>query len=172
MNVLQRYFKHRQSIIDQYVKGDMTKREYLAASLDAVMGLNIAPFKNIDTVEKGLFNYQYYNAMAKQAKGRSYRMDDYELKREQLDETDYYYQKKDSATSRVLTLLDYNDVHAYYIKVNSKALDGKLFEIVIEPYEMILHSANEGIRNKLAEAGVFNDTVKKSLIDGYINQKY
>ncbi len=172
MNKLHKFFRFRQSLIDQYVKGDMTKAEYLRRNLDAVLSLDIDPFKNIDTVDKGLFNYQYYNALAKDAKLKSYGTDNFGDKQDILDETYYYYSRKDAATARVLRLLDYKGVRAYYIAANSKYLNGKLFEIIIESHEMILHSANEAILNSLKEYGVFEDTVKKSLIDGYINQKY
>ena len=57
--------------IDQYLKGDMTKSEYLAQNFQAVLNLKDKPFKNVDSVDKGLFNYQFYNAMAKQAKSES-----------------------------------------------------------------------------------------------------
>ena len=67
MNALQKYFVYRQSLIDQYIKGDMSKREYLDRNFDAVLALNIKPFKNVDSVDKGLFNYQYYNG-----KGRTH----------------------------------------------------------------------------------------------------
>ena len=68
MNAIQKYFKYRQSLIDQYAKGDMTKREYLQKNYEAVVYGDIGPFRNMDTVEKALFNYQYYNALAKENK--------------------------------------------------------------------------------------------------------
>ena len=37
---------------------------------------------------------------------------------------------------------------------------------------MILHSTNEQILNSLKEEGVFSEGSRKSLIDGYINQRY
>ena len=49
----------------------MTKREYLAKNYETVLNNDIGPFKNTDTVEKALYNYQYYNAMAKQYKYES-----------------------------------------------------------------------------------------------------
>ncbi len=172
MNAIQKYFKYRQSLIDQYVKGDMSKKEYLDRNLDAVLALSRKPFKNVDTVEKALFNYQYYNAMAKEAKVISGGAADFELKREMADTKNYYYQKKDKATLSVLRLLDYKNVTAYFISVHAKHLNGVLFEIIIHDYEMILHSASPLILNKLKEEGVFMQEKQKSLIDGYINQKY
>ena len=51
MNAIQKYFKYRQSLIDQYAKGDMTKREYLQKNYEAVVYGDIGPFRNMDTVE-------------------------------------------------------------------------------------------------------------------------
>ena len=169
MNALQKYFNYRQALIDQYVKGDMTKREYLDKNLDAVLSLNIKPFKNIDTVDKALFNYQYYNAMAKDCKMCAY--GDYEY---QFDEQmNYYYSCKDKATLKVLELLDYRGVTAYHISVRSKELKNKLFEIVLKEYNnTILHSTSELIKKRLMDEGVFENGTKKSLIDYYINHRY
>ena len=47
MNAIQKYFKYRQSLIEQYKKGDMTKREYLEMNYDAVVNNEIKPFKNM-----------------------------------------------------------------------------------------------------------------------------
>lgn len=173
MNVLTRYFNYRQSLIDQYIKGDMTKSEYLERNLDAVLGLNIKPFKNIDTLEKGLFNYQYFNALAKESKQMSYDFSDREIKYEYMEKADYYYDKKDKATLKIIELLDYKGIEAYYIKVRSKNLKGKLFEIIINDYNnMILHSTNDYIAKRLKDNYILSDIEKKSIIDGYINQKY
>ena len=40
------------SSIDQYAKGDMTKREYLQRNYEAVVYGDISPFRNMDTLEK------------------------------------------------------------------------------------------------------------------------
>lgn len=72
----------------------------------------------------------------------------------------------------ILKLLDYRNVRAYFISVRSRFLRGKLFEIVIEDYNMILHSANELILASLRREGVFEEDTKVSLIDEYVNQRY
>ncbi|MDR2903955.1 MAG: hypothetical protein LBU77_05565 [Clostridiales bacterium] len=172
MNKLEKYFACRQGLIDQYIKGDMSKSEYLERNLDAVLGLNVRPFQSIDSVEKGLFNYQYYNAMAKEAKVQSDNRMHYELKKEVLEQANYYYQKKDKATLEVLNILGYNNVSAYFIHVHSKYLKGRLFEIIINKYDMVLHSKSALILSRLREERVFEEGTKISVIDGYINQKY
>lgn len=151
----------------------MTKSEYLKMNYDAVVYNTIKPFKNIDTVEKGLYNYQYYNALAKENRsiGSCYG-NEFEIKKEYIEKSDYYYRKKDKATLKVLKLLDYKGVEAYFVKVHSKNLKGKLFEIVLDDYNMILHSTSEVIRNLLIEEEVFYNESRISVIDGYINQRY
>jgi len=173
VNGIQKYFKYRQSLIDQYTKGDMTKAEYLQKNYEAVVYGDIKPFQNIDTVEKALFNYQYYNALAKQMKSISTTKSmEYELKKDYLEKSNYYYRKKDRATFRTLEMLQYKNVEAYFIQVRSKYLKGKLFEILIPAYDVILHSTSEFIRKHLQEEGVFQEQSRKSLIDDYINHRY
>ncbi len=172
MNEIQKYFRFRQALIEQYLKGDMTKSEYLSRNLEAVLSLNIKPFKNMDTVDKGLFNYQYYNAMAKEANAEAHSYGDRELQKESYESANHFYYKKDRATMAVLKLLDYRGVSAYFIHVRSKELKGKLFEIVIEDHDSILHSTNQRILADLQAEQVFLDETKTSLIDYYVNQKY
>jgi len=163
LNEIQKYFRYRQALIEQYIRGDMTKSEYLSRNLDAVLSLNIRPFKLIDTVEKGLFNYQYYNALAKEAGIEAGR---------HTGETELYYREKDRATAQILKLLDYENVSAYFIKVRSKYLKGKIYEIILDDYNAIMHSKNKYLLEKLQRAGVFRDQTMVSVIDGYINQRY
>lgn len=173
MNALQRYFDYRQALIDQYVKGDLTKKEYLNKNLEAVLALRDEPFKNVDTVDKGLFNYQFFNAMAKDARMevKQHRSKEYVYIYE--EQVNYYYDRKDGATLRILQLLDYCGVRAYFIKVRSRELKHKLFEIVLEDKEgMILHSTSDVILKRLREENCFSEGEKKSLIDYYINHKY
>ena len=162
-NIIQKYLSYRQALIDQYIRGDMTKREYLNKNLDAVMALNIKPFNKIDSVEKGLFNYQYYNALAKDARAATGRHG---------EDVSFFYREKDRAALSILRLLDYENVSAYYIKVRSKFLNGKIYEIVINDYNAIMHSKNGSMLESLKRAGVFKEGAHRSLVEGYINQRY
>ena len=173
MNAIQKYFKYRQSLIDQYAKGDMTKREYLQRNYEAVVYGDIGPFRNMDTLEKALFNYQYYNALAKEMKAVSTARDmEYELKRDYLEKSNYYYSRKDRATLAALRMLDFRGVEAYFVKMRSKYLNGKLFEIVIQEENIILHSTSSLILKCLSEEGVFREERRKSVIDEYVNHRY
>ena len=172
MNEIQKYFRYRQSLIDQYVKGDMTKREYLRKNYEAVMNNDIEPFTNIDTIEKGLYNYQYYNAIAKQMSALANYYQKGERQNDYAEKANYYYSKKDKATLTALRMLDYKGVEAYFVKVRSKFLKGKLFEIVIEDEDIILHSTSPLILKCLREEGVFHEESRKSVIDEYVNHRY
>lgn len=173
MNEIQKYFRYRQNLIDQYMKGDMTKREYLERNYEAVVYSEIGPFRNMDTLEKALYNYQYYNALAKQMKSFSTSKGiDYELKRDYLERSQYHYNKKDKSASRALQILDYQGVEAYFVKVQSKALKDKLFEIVLKEEDVILHSTSPFLLKNLREEGVFSEEKRKSVIDFYVNHRY
>jgi len=187
-----RFLQHRQSLLFQYKMGDLTKNEFIEENFYTIESLGIEPFKNVDNTKKALYNYQYYNVLAKfyyrQAK-------DFPPGSKQrkiyLEKSNDYYHEKDKVTLTLLQLLDYNHVDAYFVKVKSKKLQNKLFEILIkdpdvlleintlslsyggmDPDDLILHSKNPIILKRLRDEGVFRDEKKKSLTDSYINQKY
>ncbi|MDP4180754.1 MAG: hypothetical protein Q8942_06655 [Bacillota bacterium] len=165
---------HRQSLIEQYTKGDMTKDEFIEANYVYINSSDLVPFKKIDNVKKAIFNYQYYNAIAKYNQKRAHELNSRHGAREDyLEQVNYFYSKKDHVTEKLLKLLDFNGVEAYFVKVNSPALKGKLFEIVLKDYEgLILHSKNENILSMLIRENVFKNEVRRSLVDEYINKKY
>jgi hypothetical protein len=161
----------------QYKKGDISKREFLQLNFDYIQKMKIKPFDRIDSVEKGMYNYQYYNMLAKY-----YYMLALDIKRQEkhlcyykcyLDESKYYYNEKDKTTFKLLKFLNYNNVEAYYVKVHSKRLKDKLYEIVLKDYDYaIFHSKSIWLLNVLKKEGIFIEETKKSLIDEYINEKY
>ena len=73
---------------------------------------------------------------------------------------------------KVLNMLDYRNMEAYFVKVRSKYLKGKLFEIVIPDHDVILHSTNTLILKNLRDEAVFTAGSRISLIDQYINHRY
>lgn len=176
-NVFDKFFNHRDSLIIQYKNGDISKSEYIMMNVDFMEKMNIRPFKKIDSFEKGIYNYQYYNMLAKY-----YYMEAQQIKKNDehqkyfqsfLDEGYHYYKLKDKSTLKLLKFLKFRNVESYFIKVNSDKLQGKLFEINLMDYEKaILHSKSYRILDMLRAEGVFIEGVKKSLIDDYVNVKY
>ena len=49
----------------QYTNGDLSKREFLEKNFDYFQMRNARPYIKVDSYEKGMYNYQYYNVMAK-----------------------------------------------------------------------------------------------------------
>ncbi len=191
-NKFEKFLRHRQSLLYQYKMGDLTKNEFIEENFYTIESLGIKPFKRIDNIKKAIYNYQYYNVLAKfyyrQAKEFP---PGSKQKSNYLSQSNDYYFEKDNVTMTLLKLLDYKNVDAYFVKVRSKKLKNKLFEIVIhdpdalmeintlstqyggmESDDLILHSKNPLILKHLQNEGVFHDEKKKSLTDSYINQKY
>lgn len=188
----EKFLRHRQSLLIQYKMGDLTKNEFIDENFNTIESLGIKPFKRIDNIKKAIYNYQYYNVLAKFYYRQSI---DYPVDSKQrisyLSQSDSFYYEKDKVTMSLLKLLDYKNIDAYYVKVKSKKLQNKLFEIIIYdpdalmeintlsiPYggpeadNVVLHSKNTTILRLLKEEGIFLDEKKRSVTDSYINQKY
>ena len=171
------FFEEREALIYKFTKGDISKKEFVEEHYSFIMRMKLKPFKIIDSFEKGIYNYQYYNAIAKYnklcAKDRKLLEKHPELVKEIRENINVAYREKDSSTLKLLRFLDYQNVEAYFIKSKSDFLDNKLFEIILHDYEgVILHSISRGLLAELRREGVFEDVRKKSKIDEYVNNKY
>lgn len=173
-NKFEQFLRNRQTLIEQYTKGDLTKEEFIEANYRCINSLDIKPFQRIDNVKKAIYNYQYYNVLAKYYQKRAHDLNNkHESKSDFLELANYYYSKKDMVTEKLLKILDFNGIDAYYVKVKSPTLKNKLFEIVLKDYDnIILHSKNEVLLNLLISENTFCHEERKSLVDSYINQKY
>ncbi|PAB60664.1 DUF6648 family protein [Anaeromicrobium sediminis] len=177
-NVFKQFFENREYLIAQFKKGDLTKREFIEEHFYFIQRLNLKPFKyRIDSFEKGLYNYQYYNMLAKynymKSKDKKIIEKHPTMAQEFRRKANHFYMQKDKSTLKLLRYLEFENVEAYYIKVKSKELDGKLFEIVLKDYDnVILHSISPWLADELRNEWVFEDKKKKSLIDKYINERY
>lgn len=175
--VFEDFFKHRDSLIIKYSDGAISKREFFEANFSSVQGMKMDPFEVIDSYEKGMYNYQYYNVLAKYYNMLSKEIEDgndsFEKYNEYIDKANNYYDKKDQSTLQLLKHLEFKNIEGYFITAESKFLNNKLYEIVLKSYDYaILHSKNTRLLRVLREEEVFIETKKKSIIDGYINEKY
>lgn len=171
------FFDNRSSLIVQFKNGDISKREFLEYNFDFVKKMNVKPFLRVDSYEKGMYNYQYYNVLAKY-----YTMLAKEIKNTRkhqkyyvyyLNKGNNYYHEKDKAALSLLRFLEFKGVEAYFIKCNSRLLEDKLYEIVLVDYkEAIFHSKAIWLLDILKAENVFIEGKKISLIDEYINERY
>lgn len=174
--VLKRFIEGRNRLIDSLEAGELDKGAYLEAQYQALLELGITPCSGtITSVEEGLFNYQYYNVLAKreriQSKDEEFRNP--EASRKHRNQADRHYALKDKETVKILEWIKYQHVQAYYIETPARYLNGKLIEIVAEDYERaVFHTADEGIINRLVRAGVFSEGARPSVIRSYIESDY
>lgn len=164
---------HRSKLIKDYDDKLISKKEFLIKSYEFFSFRNPKPFLFVNTYEKGMYNYQYYNIVAKY-----YRM----LAKEEKNKRTYNrfmnisnknYDLKDRMILEILKLKNFKNISAYYINCDSKGLEGKIFEIVLkDEKEAIFHTKNEKILEVLKEKNIFEKNKKNSLIDKYINERY
>lgn len=171
------FFEHRDMLIIQHMNKEINKKEYLELNYKYMADKGIKPFQCIDSFEKGMCNYQYYNMMAKYhmmiAQNIKEKGKHISFYSKYLEEADYYYNEKDKTTFRLLRYLHYENVESYFIKMESSSLEGKLYEIILNDYEFaVLHSKSIWLLDVLKKEKVFIPERKTSVIDYYVNQKY
>ena len=93
------FFEHRDMLIIQHMNGDINKKEYLELNYKYMLDKNVKPFQRIDSFEKGMYNYQYYNMMAKYHRTLAQEIKDkgkhISYYSKYLNEADYYYNEND-----------------------------------------------------------------------------
>ncbi|RQD69753.1 MAG: hypothetical protein D5S00_05825 [Tindallia sp. MSAO_Bac2] len=176
-NLFDKFFEQRESLIFQYKKGDLSKREYIEESHAYLIKQEIKPFKNVDSFEKAVFNYQYYNIMAKFFHMKSEILRNSakhpELSVQYQEKRDKHYHLKDRMTWKAAKIKDFYDLEAYYIKVSSSQLKKVLFEVIfVEHPSFVFHSKSRWLRERLQQEGVFSDQTRRSVIENYVNEKY
>lgn len=169
----QAFIDKRNSLIDKLDRGDLNKKEFLQENYHLLQRSSLKPFSCVNSYEKGIFNYQYYNVLAKYNHNKANECRNTKNYAKLMNLKDNYYVQKDRALIGILSSIDYQDVEAYYIQIQSMRLKNKLFEINLLSYEKsIFHSMNLEILNILKTKGVFYDTLRLSLIDTYVNENY
>jgi len=173
-SVYDRFWQHRQSLIYQYNIGDIGKDEFIERNYEYIQSMNVSPYRRVDNFKKGMFNYQYYNVLAKYYQRKASRSrKGSDAQRDYLARAGLFYEKKDRATARMLELCGYTGVRAYFVRVHSQALRSTLYEIVFDEHPgIVLHSTDPGILESLRAAGVFAEGKRRSVVHDYINEKY
>ncbi len=174
-DLIKKFFENRDFLIDEFEAKKIDKTSFIEKNYEFIMNLNLKPFASEMDYRKCIYNYQYYNILAKyrnlEAKDIEFfdKKESERLKEEEL----YYYKLKDEVTLLFLNLIDYKNVSAYFLNTNSIRLDGKLYEIVFHDYDRaIFHSLDKKILNKLRDRDVFSPVYKDSVISDYVNSSF
>ena len=172
---LESFNNWRKDSIDLLTDKKIEKDEFLEENYQYLLKLDLKPFSNITTILEATYNYQYYNIMAKRSNLMAIQCNNKKKKKykQEINNRENYYYLKDLATSRLLEIIEYKDIDAYFIKLKSKRLTGQIFEIYLKNYDkLILHSKNKELLKKLRDHNCFEEDIKVFRIDSYVNKSY
>lgn len=165
----------RDLLIDQLEDKSISKIQYIEENYERFVEGVKPPSTQIKFVEEGIVAYHYYNTKAKKMMmmgNDCYYRDPYQAK-DYHDTAHDQYIKKDTVTLAVVELMNYKDMEAYFVSLQSEDLHEELFEIVLTGYKrVIFHSKDKRLLNRLKKNGVFSDELRASKIDDYVNTKY
>lgn len=174
--ILDEFFKNRNKLIDELESGSLNKKEFIQENYMLIENLHMKPFQILNNIEKCLYNYQYYNVMAKyyrlklEDSGRSKR--NKRLDEQNKNKIKNYYIEKDKVILSLLEIIDKRSIISYPIELLSSNLNN-LFEIVILDFERaVLHSINNDVKDLLISLEVYDEVPRKSIIDSYVNSGY
>lgn len=171
------FFQKRNNLIDQLDNREIDKDQFIQGNLSLIQQLSMKPFAQITSFEEGMYNYQYYNTMAKYYHTLANDYKPYKSKQrkyqENFNKCKNFYAEKDKALERMLVLKEYKNMEAYYVSLYSSRLKNQLYEIVfLDEEKAVFHTLNSAILKLLKENHVFRDEVRESVISDYINTKY
>ena len=163
--------------IDLLSDQKINKDEFLERNYKFLVDLGLKPFSKIQDLEEAIYNYQYYNIMAKFANAKAFKCQNYPKKKKiytkLINDRENYYYIKDLATSSLIDIVGFENIDAYFINLRSKRLTGQIFEIKVKNCDkLILHSKNKKILDKLRCNSAFFEEIRESLIDSYVNRSY
>lgn len=163
--------------IDLLSSGKINKDEFLDRNYKFLVELGLKPFSNIRQLEEGIYNYQYYNIMAKFANSKAFKYQNFPKKKKLysklINDRENFYYLKDIATEFIINLVGFGNIESYFINLNSKRLTGQIFEISVKSCDrLILHSKNKKLLSMLRDGNAFCEQVRESLIDSYVNRSY
>jgi hypothetical protein len=174
--VLVEFREFRDRTIDDLLAKKVEKNEFIKNNLDFFNNLGYVPKEGkLHSMEEGIFNYQYYNTMAKEANmiARELKYKDPFKAKDLRDKALRYYKKKDRETVKMLNFINFKGVRAYYIKTQSVSLRNTIYEIIVDGYDrVVFHSTDEKIKQSLIMNKVFLLKQQKSIIDDYVNTLY
>lgn len=98
--LLSTFIARRTALIEKLVDGKLNKRSFLDANYELTKLMR--PYVDPDTPEECLYNYHYYNALAKVEKTRARLSSRVRFAKRFEDAARNYYCEKDKATMRML----------------------------------------------------------------------
>ena len=173
--LLKNFIKLRTELIEKLEAKSIDKQEFIIKNYEYFIRIAAKPFIKVDNIEKGIFNYQYYNSIAKfyvlekKLTSKFNRKKILSLEHKIND----MYEKKNQSILSCISIINYKNIDAYYIESSSNKLNNLLYEIVLLDYKYaIFHSTSSFIIQKLNQNAIIVKFLQRSLIEDYINTKY
>ncbi len=172
--IFQKYIEKRLELISRLERGEIDKNEflYLTDSLfDDVNHIEPSVLKDRD---EALYFYQYFNVKAKASmmEAKKYKKNSSEYKN-YLAFAEEYYELKEDVIFKFLKMLEADEFEAYFVRATSTKLKNRLIEIDVHSMDkVILHSMSTKTLRYLRSIGRFDEEIRVSKIDDYINKPY
>jgi len=163
----------RLTLIQKLENGELDKTEFILENHKLLEGYTPQNFR-VGSIDEGVVKYHYFNTKAKKLMIDA---DELEYRdprtSNRLKENAYdLYLKKDKITLEMLEFVNFQNIEAYFIKMNSRYLEGAIYEICFSDLDkVILHSKDKRILYKLKCAGCFHESARDSAIESYVNTK-
>ncbi len=172
--IFKNYIEKRLELIKRLEKGEIDKAEFLSLTDGLFEDTTHIEPSVISDREEALYFYQYFNVKAKAAMMAA--------KKERKNSSEYrnyiafaeeYYELKEDVIYKFLKLLNIDEYEAYFVRATSSKLKNRLIEINVHSMEkVILHSMSTKTLRYLRSVGVFDEEIRLSKIDDYINKPY
>lgn len=175
-SALATFLEKRQKLIEELSIQKIDKIMFLKLNYDLIRTLQMKPYSVIDTIEKGIYNYQYFNILAKYYQIQAsiaYKENKKRKYKEHINSRNNYYAKKDDTTLALLDLLNEDQLLCHFVVTPSKRLENKLLEIVVTHMQyVVLHTLSSRIIDVLQKRGIEIKVAQPSVIDHYVNSGY
>lgn len=166
---LKRVLEERNRLIDRLDAAALTKQEFHSENYRSLQRWQMKPYPVIDSLEQGIYNYQYYNTLAKEAQRRAGLLADNKRKK-LLSDIRNYFHCKDDCIRQMLAICADEPVESYFIVTESNMMRDRLLEIVfLKREKFILHTLDPQIVRSVKKMGIFLPGIRLSKIHAYIN---
>lgn len=168
---LKKVLDARSRLIDDLDRCVLTKKQFQDENYRILTRYQMKPYAVIETPEQGIYNYQFYNTMAKEYQ-RRLQCAQHRKKASLEQAVRNYFCMKDDCIRQMLHLCAHEPVEAYLVHAASAGMKNRLLEIVfLRREKVILHTLNPKILSQVRRMGIFRPQVRVSLINNYVNSQ-
>ena len=156
---LEIFFKRRNELIKELSIRKIDKLSFLEKNYELIQNLNMKPLLNISSLEEGMYNYQYYNILAKFFKQKSILYSNNKKKQKKYNEnlmkSNNYYAEKDKYLLKMIDFLDEKTTGG--LKISEQSVN---LAVIISVASSILNKSVPRDNVFIAEVGLTGELKK------------